>query len=202
MSEHEISSITKEEYAYVITLSDGTCWVQRACPRTGVDYPMSDYEVLLLAMIRERDRLAAEYTELKAAMAWVNEVYPGRAEANGAVIELSWDEFNRMERAIGRRERKRVKDPEGKATMLHRVRQRAKAAEARVAELEKDNDWLCALHKEMNRWYGDLYMAHQKAEARVVELEALLTRVQVATGRCTVGLMEGIRATLERSDDA
>lgn len=63
MSEHEISSITKEEYAYVITLSDGTCWVQRACPRTGVDYPMSDYEVLLLAMIRERDRLAADLRE-------------------------------------------------------------------------------------------------------------------------------------------
>lgn len=69
MGEPEISSITKEEYAYVITLSDGTCWVQRACPRTGVDYPMSDYEVLLLAMIRERDRLAAENERLQARVA-------------------------------------------------------------------------------------------------------------------------------------
>jgi hypothetical protein len=90
------------------------------------------------------EALAARLAEVEASIRWVDEVYPARIEAGGAGIEITWAEFNAMQRAAGVREDKRIGDQEGKASHNHRLRvarnealARAEAAEAREAKLRQ-----------------------------------------------------------------
>lgn len=48
---------------------------------------------------------AAEIERLRGVMKWVGEVYPAKnRESDGAIVHLTWDEFNRMRTTIGLRE--------------------------------------------------------------------------------------------------
>lgn len=82
----------------------------------------------LAAMTKERD-------ELRASIAWVDEVYPERIEAGGAGIQITWEEFNAMQAAIGVTVDKRIGGPEGKAVHNQRLRSALATERAKTAKL-------------------------------------------------------------------
>lgn len=98
-------------------------------------------ENLLRAEKAERER-----DEARATLKWVNEVYPGRLSANGARIEITWDEWNAMRQAAGYPPRKRIAGDEGRAGANHRLRAERDAIAAKLAEalkaLELANGWM------------------------------------------------------------
>ena len=88
--------------------------------------------------------LTAQVAEMRASISWVDEVYPERIEAGGAGLQITWEEFNAMQAAIGVTIDKRIGGAEGKAVHNHRLRTKLKAAEAerdalraKVARLEE-----------------------------------------------------------------
>ena len=88
-----------------------------------------DHEVLF--------RLAAtRIEELEASIRWVDEVYPARIEAGGAGVEITWEEFNAMQRALGVKADARIGDQEGRAGHNHKLRIRARDAVARAEAAE------------------------------------------------------------------
>lgn len=87
----------------------------------------------------------AERDEARAAMKWVREVYPGRAPANGAAVQLTWDEFNRMREAIGLQPIKRIGSADAKASINGELRARLTAAEAEAERLKRENSRLATL---------------------------------------------------------
>jgi phage shock protein A len=83
-----------------------------------------------------RDRLAkadALVEKVRSTIKWTNEVYPSRIYAQGARVELTWDEFNAMREAAGFKPAKRIGDEEGNAGINHRLRVRIKELEAQLA---------------------------------------------------------------------
>lgn len=104
------------------------------------------------------EALSARLAEVTASIRWVDEVYPSRIEAGGAGVEITWAEFNAMQKAIGVREDKRIGDQERAASHNHRLRvarnqavTRAEAAEAKLAAsdyirtgvMDKDGREIC-----------------------------------------------------------
>lgn len=43
-------------------------------------------------------------TELRKALEWVAQVYPGKNKGGAAVVEVTWEEWNALRRALGLRE--------------------------------------------------------------------------------------------------
>lgn len=88
-------------------------------------------------MVVEKNRaIAASIEEMEASIKWVDEVYPSRIEAGGAGIEITWAEFNAMQRALGVKVDARIGDQEGRAGHNHKLRVRAQAAESRAEAAE------------------------------------------------------------------
>jgi len=62
----------------------------------------------IAAGLREVARLqeaAHKIERLEAALSWVREVRPWRnAESGGAVVHMTWDQWNELRRALGLRE--------------------------------------------------------------------------------------------------
>ncbi len=89
-------------------------------------------------MVVEKNRaIAASIEEMEASIKWVDEVYPSRIEAGGAGIEITWAEFNAMQRALGvGGVDARIGDQEGRAGHNHKLRVRAQAAESRAEAAE------------------------------------------------------------------
>jgi hypothetical protein len=76
---------------------------------------------------------AAQVEKVRSTIKWTNEVYPSRIYAQGARVELTWDEFNAMREAAGFKPAKRIGDEEGNAGINHRLRVRVKELEAQLA---------------------------------------------------------------------
>lgn len=128
--------------------------------RDALESDVTTYQAIVKDMTVERDALADKLAEVTASIRWVNEVYPARIEAGGAGVEITWSEFNAMQKAIGAREDRRIGDQEGRASHNHRLRvarnealARAEAAEARndalTAEVERLRGAALALQKDM-----------------------------------------------------
>ncbi len=83
--------------------------------------------------------LSARLAEVEASIRWVDEVYPSRIEAGGAGVEITWSEFNAMQKAIGVREDKRIGDQEKAASHNHRLRVARNEALARAEAAEAEN---------------------------------------------------------------
>lgn len=60
-------------------------------------------------MMATIDRGIAEIERLRGLIAWVGEVYPGTGDAECAVVEMTWEHFNAMREAIGRKPLKPVR---------------------------------------------------------------------------------------------
>ena len=57
--------------------------------------------------VAEHEALQAEAARLREALKWTGEVYPEtRPESGGAVVHMTWEEFNRMRELIGLPRRK------------------------------------------------------------------------------------------------
>jgi hypothetical protein len=71
-----------------------------------ISYNMSDIENIVLderARWRKKVvQLEAEIKRLQEVIAWTGRVRPGRnPESGGAIVHMTWQEFNAMRQAIG-----------------------------------------------------------------------------------------------------
>jgi hypothetical protein len=83
---------------------------------------------------------AAEHKSLTAArsvLTWVRQVYPARLSHGAAGVEMTWDEFNDMRRAIGLAPLEPGREKEAKAGINAQLRGDLAAARAEIERLSQ-----------------------------------------------------------------
>ena len=58
-----------------------------------------------------------DLAELRRVLAWVDQVYPGKTRDGGAIVHLTWEEFNAMRAVLGLP----MRNPPPRATSTVRV---------------------------------------------------------------------------------
>lgn len=83
---------------HLVTIDAGNGYVRIIhLPQSATDKPLSDDENIMLGQHIELKTLRQRLAEVEAAITWTREVYPStNAESGGAIVNMTWGQFNAM----------------------------------------------------------------------------------------------------------